>query len=1441
MLRHKLTYKTAWSLLAGILSLAITHSAMSAPPAQDPLFLSQPVRPLMMLNMSNDHQLFFKLYADYEDLDDPKDGIPNTTYTHGYEYYGYFDSGKCYTYSSGNKRFEPSNFADGNGYCNSGVTNEWNGNFLNWATMTRIDAVRKMLYGGKRSTDTATDTVLERSFLPHDAHAFAKYYDGADVNRLTPYTNNGAATDLKKRGITICNTTASTGTNELSQDVDDPPLLRIAQGNFSLWASNERWQCVWGQGSNGNVAATTGINAHSSSPVKANDKLGDGDYNVRVQVCKADLIGSDNSENCRSYGSSQKPTGLLQEYGEKGTILFGLMTGSYNKNKSGGVLRKTIGDMTDEIDLSDGTFIVPSATEAPNFNGIVSTLDKLRIYGYRYENGTYFGVTDGSDNCRWERSSFSNDECRNWGNPQSEIYLESLRYLGNKTVNSNFHTVDSNRIHGLNTATWDAPVTNDNYCAPLSVIQFNASTSSYDGDDLSTASDLDFTSPASLDLATDAVGAHEGLNSGNYFFGKLQGSANTTAGYELCTAKSISGLSKVRGTCPDAPRLDGSYQIAGLAYHARANGIPITGVTKKARHKVRTYGVALAPAVPSVTVPVPGLNDRSVTIQPACRNTEPDPDGNCAIVDFKIVKQTSTTIDIGGFATPARVGRLYVNWEDSEQGGDFDQDMWGVMDYVVTANKVSVTTNVIEESTPNSMGFGYVISGTTSDGFHVHSGIHGFTHTAMTAPLGATINGCGGDNGCQQSNSATTNEYVIGSSTAKPLEQPLYYAAKWGGYAHDATTAEIAAADPETYYSATDPRKLQEELSAMFARVASSVGSAASVATNSTRLTEGAFVYQARFNSQDWAGELLAFEIDSNNNIASTALVSTDATMLTSNDASARKVLTYHPTTGTAVDFKWSSLTDTQKAALIDGDDPLTDIGERRLNWIRGENTYEGTVGGFRVRKNPDDGKTRLLGDIVNSSPVYLGGRDRGYSQLPLAEGGGTHYTTYLAAKRAQRPALFVGANDGMLHVFDAETLQERAAYVPKGVYDKLARLSDPNYGRSDVPHQYTVDGPVAVGDAYLDGSWKSVVVGTLGAGGKSVFALDVTDSDNPKVLFDLESADFDSGTLTNRLGYVLGKPIIARMANGRWAAVFGNGYDSGNARLFVVDLEKPKLSDGYTKIIDTGTGNGLSAVELLGDVTGQVTYAYAGDLDGNMWKFDLTHTNAGNWGVAYGGTALFKAVDTNNKPQPITGAPTLGYNEQRGGVINVYFGTGKYFEHSDNINEGSDPHHSFYAIADEGPITDPRNNTVLFPKGLSDSGTTRTVPNDENMNWSNTSHKGWVIDFTTRLGERVTTKPLLLYDHLIFPTLIPSSVACEFGGQSWLMEVAAVGDKFVGKGLLGQNLSSESLILSEPSYGVVDENTGKLIISYSSGELREEDPTLPDGTLGRQSWRQLR
>lgn len=258
-----------------------------------PPMLSDASKPLIMLALSKDHQLFYKAFTDYDDLD--KDGLVDTTYKNTINYAGYFDQYKCYTYDATLKVFNPVAIT-ADKYCNgfAAVADniQWSGNFLNWATMTRIDEVRQILYGGYRAVDTAAATILERVYLPNDAHSFAKYYDGADLARLTPFTQtantcgiepsdttSAAFTTYKNcmlpRGITLCNTTRYAGTL-LSQGVSsiaNPPLARAVRGNYSLWAAGERFQCLFSGevgsgGHNGNDPAVTKIFAYSTSPAQ---------------------------------------------------------------------------------------------------------------------------------------------------------------------------------------------------------------------------------------------------------------------------------------------------------------------------------------------------------------------------------------------------------------------------------------------------------------------------------------------------------------------------------------------------------------------------------------------------------------------------------------------------------------------------------------------------------------------------------------------------------------------------------------------------------------------------------------------------------------------------------------------------------------------------------------------------------------------------------------------------------------------------------------------------------------------------------------------------------------------------------------------------------------------------------------------------------------------
>ncbi|GMR08134.1 MAG: hypothetical protein BMS9Abin26_1139 [Gammaproteobacteria bacterium] len=815
---------------------------------KQPSIISDSATPLVMLVMSNDHQLYFKLYTDWDDLD--SDGTPETTYKHSVDYYGYFDSYKCYDYDVSDGRFEPKGVT-ADKYCN-GVSGNFSGNFMNWASMTRIDALRKVFYGGYRSTDSTTVTVLERSFLPTDAHSFAKHYEAADISKLTPWN----VTEL-----TLCNTTYTNngGSGGVSQNVTAPPLIRVAQGDFRYWAANERWQCTWDNERGDNASGTNVTGSNTSDPSRAADGLGQDDYIARVQACVSGLNGK---ENCKAYDDNgttrYKPIGLLQTYGETGAVDFGLLTGSYQKNKSGGVVRKDVSSFTAEVNTSTGQFT--GAT------GIVETLDRMRISRYGYSDN---GIYNNQDSCAWGLSSFTEGNCSNWGNPISEMYLEAVRYFAGKNKNSAFNANDSGYINGLTSvSSWTDPLSDANRCASCNIVVINASDISYDFESLSMS---DLPGAPSATTLTNTVGTKEGISGNSYFVGE----DGTAPDDQLCTAKTITNLGDVQGTCPNAPRLDGTYNIAGISHWAHTEDIR-TDINDI--QLINTYSVALAPSTPSVVIPVPNSTN-TVTLLPACRNTSLNPDGNCAIVDFKIIAQNIA----------AGTGTLYVNWEDSEQGGDYDQDMQGTIEYSIAGGNITITTDVRGTSTGFAMGFGYVINGTTNDGFHVHSGIYNFYYdeagTTVDCNPACTDNeppfGGGGD-------PATARTYTIGTSSAKLLNDPLWYAAKYGGFndsdndkdPNEITNAEWDLRDtsgnanpdgiPDNYFPVFNPSELEDRMNQVFNAILNRVaaGTAAAVVSNSA--TGVGAVYQAIYQplikvgtaETTWAGFLHSIFID---------------------------------------------------------------------------------------------------------------------------------------------------------------------------------------------------------------------------------------------------------------------------------------------------------------------------------------------------------------------------------------------------------------------------------------------------------------------------------------------------------------------------------------------------------------------------------------------------
>ncbi|PTR25467.1 type IV pilus assembly protein PilY1 [Luteibacter sp. OK325] len=1333
--------------------------------------------PLVMINLSRDHQLFYKAYNDFSSL--KNNSTIDTTYSNGNTYAGYFDSGKCYTYTTSDGYFKPSSLVDKDNYC----SNAWSGNFLNWATMTRMDEVRSILYGGFRSTDTADTTILERAYLPTDAHSFAKFYNGTDISQLMPYSASAVApstsgqsssyyfdnqglgengnnynllrlqgvadlsfqvgdqirivagdvnavnpptleapvrflntggysaapvnrvelrvqngmflnmtctdfascltafrsyqtwtiTNLTRSGVTFCNTTVQGGSTDRSQTNKAPPLIRGVRGNYALWASNESLQCKWsdensnlqsgfGDGflSNGNRSAFSGLASAAENPAKSTGI----ELNARVQVCVTGLIGT---ESCEQYPLSSvatdrkyKPTGLLQKYGESGDIKFGLVTPTFDHNASGGVLRAAL----PEAGVNDGNFISneidPATGMFTTAKGIISNINALRIYGYAYNSGDNYGTGNG---CTYQQTGITTGSgsgtlvaegnCSSWGNPMAESYIETLRYLAGKTANTSFASGSEDSTLGLSVvATWNKPITAANFCAALNVINFNASSLSYDTDAVAGFDDL--STGKSVAAWTDLVGVGEGINGKNWFVGNPT-STYADADKDLCSAKAVANFSGLQGICPESPALKGGYLMAGAAYGAHinrisdlgvdANGSPIVPSTDRTSLKVNTFGVQLATNTPQIRVQVPGTSGASaqfVTIIPAYRLVLPSGVGGGALVDFKILSQ------IADDGTGTARGSFYADWEDSFAGGDYDQDMWGIITYAITATQVKITTKPVSASTNNGQGFGYIIGGTTKDGPHFHSGIYNFSYTDPTLPdiynaAGVKVNGSGSVNSsggctnCQVSDPATTAVYAVGSTSAGTLSDPLLYAAKWGGFRADTTKPDgtdtpVNDANPldsskwnndpankdtpDNYFLVTNPTDLQKSLDTLFRKILAKVSSGTAAATVAASANGTGVTYQALYEAErtdnnggraTWIGSLGALwtdsfgllRVDGNHNHQLDDYV-TDPVVTFSFDAGLQRTIAtvyvstdpakyVPPAIGTQVELTelatiWNArtllwdpeLVNTQRIygsvfndtngryifTWVDANNDgvvaakelvpfvydTTGINDTNYRYLNTDSTTEATnivnwirgkeIAGLRSRTVDygtditEQGRITRLGDIVNSTPLAVSAPAESYDLLY----NDTTYANFRTTYRDRRQVLYVGANDGMVHAFNAgfynascqrfemqptdavctpstptasgNTTSTPTAhplgaeiwgYIPKNLLAHLRWLTDPAY-----KHTYYVDGSPIAFDAkvfsadttHVDG-WGTILVVPFRLGGGAITVnAQVTDKD---------------------------------------------------------------------------------------------------------------------------------------------------------------------------------------------------------------------------------------------------------------------------------------------------------------------------------------------------------
>ncbi|WP_439115658.1 pilus assembly protein [Hydrogenophaga sp.] len=662
--------------------------------------------------------------------------------------------------------------------------------------------------------------------------------------------------------------------------------------------------------------------------------------------------------------------------------------------------------------------------------------------------------------------------------------------------------------------------------------------------------------------------------------------------------------------------------------------------------------------------------------------------------------------------------------------------------------------------------------------------------------------------------------------------------------------------------------EIPSELGTSFRRVLDSIrarveASGGSAATSSAVLQTASLLFNASFRSADWSGTLIARKLLTDGRPG--AVVWNAEELLNQKNPDTRKIFT-STTPGSPVTLTFSALSTAQKASLEvnpPGASATTATGADRIAWLRGQEH----VG---LRSRTFGGVVRRMGDIIGSSPQYLSNRDYGYSALPEPQGSAYKTFRSSATYRSRPEVLLFGSNGGMFHGIRSDTGDELFAYMPSELLSPPGSAAHARVNelmRPDYTHRFFVDGSAALGDAYISGKWRSVVVGTMGAGGRTVFALDVT---NP--------GSFGAGNVLwefahSELGQGVTKPSIVRLKDGRWAAVFGNGYNSAShqPQLFVVDLSDGSIIHNIKLVGADGASqgsvnkpNGLSPVEATDWPANDLSLAnvYAGDLYGNLWRVNLRSAQPAV-------TRLFQAVDTSSpaRSQSITAAPKIALKPGSSSEVVLLFGTGSFFREGDdsptapqvqtmygvfdgasapvsNILRGSLLVQVLSSNADSAVI-----NTVTYPAG-SLRFLTRNVPA--------AGSKGWAVDLLEP-GERVISQPTFpsgsLQERVRFTSLIPDSDPCGSGRRGFVMDIDLLrGGRFIDpvfdlsgdgtfdsddkvngndvSGIGGTNGEAPTTISSQ------DSNVDNL---YSGDGRRVGTSSNNSGPVGRQSWRQIR
>lgn len=1266
-----------------------------------------------------------------------------TAYVRNNQYEGLFDPNLCYDYPA--DHFVPVAAATTHA-CTGG---RWSGNFLNWATMTGLDAFRYATTGGNRSTDTATETILERTYISNQGNLFPdKTFNptATEFVDATPFAVNTTYTMVNRgKGIQMTLTGTELNVTNAASEITCTPrrsspycrdILLAWDGTLGSCtatagdgSAGDPYRCTtFGKFSNGNTTINSinsclgnGLNGDGKSVCNrysvnfSNTTTTniDNTYNVRLEACKVSATFP-LRDNCEQYGSVYKPIGELQRNGEK--MRFGVFA-YYNSNDIDNAVmrsklkyvgpRKYSGSLgfvandNKEWSLTDGTFFPsPDSTDATawkdpvNNSGVINYLNKFGRHTGSYKTYDNFG----------------------------KMYYESLRYLRKLPPTQAFYQFSSTANND------DFPVITNWY--------------GNDGKD----DPIQYSCQKNYIIAMGDQFTHCDK--------RLPGGSFAAYGPNQCQEKA--------NQASDQDSLD------------NGDSINVTTLTN-------ALGNLETPQLPTLATTGTGAG-------------------------------TAASFYMAGLAHWAATNDIRPPGPTN-----IDNNVPVVVDGVKTTKGQTVKTFVIDVEERAALG-----------AYRSSSAVPPIPTDPYRSQFWYMAKYGGAD--------------TYNADTRAPLDWSKNV--NYSSYKADGTVNQtFAGAWPKTLLRAGDPASMIASIKEALTAIDGEIGSnsALSQSSGDLRTGDGAFIYRAIFDSEHWAGNVQAYEINADGTLDTTPVWQAASITPLSDNPGARAILSYNDgllingnddTNSNArrgINFNPASfatvLSERQRDFLNRDEFGTEDSqGANRMGYLRGESVNEKPEGlQWRERSWVTNSTTFVnrLGDIVNSNPLYVG--------PPIPNLPGPNYNAFASSVKDRKPIVYVGANDGMLHAFDASKPgttgatpgKEIFAYIPSAVYSRLSQLTSPGYS-----HKYYVDGSPVVSEACSgtcasQTDWKTVLVGGLNAGGQGVYALNVT---RPEDIPSTPAADVVMWEFTDRddpdLGYTFSKPVIRLMNNGKWAVIFGNGFNSnttdgktGNGRAYLyillidgpgvgskwikdtnyfkIELKSPSEPGSATLPLGDPNRNGLASVAAVDrDLDGTTDILYAGDLQGNLWKIDVSSATVGDWLSAFGTEVsplpLFTANYKDNNNTTITQSITTGMEASahpNGGFM-VLFGSGSFINTSDNL--GPFKVDSMYGIWDKEDAVKTRvtdrselqrqkvvatvtqgSDQFLFLSACKPNYTDAAVASNEKPGLcpsdiaTTDPRLGWVFDLPDN-GERTSSEtPLLQAGILTFTTLTPSEDPC--------------------------------------------------------------------------------